>query len=97
MFSEQRAHGFDVWQEPYVTLRFPKLLNLRMDPFERADHETIGYAQWRLERVFLLAPAVAYVGKFLATFREYPPRQKPGSFNLDRVLQALQSGSGGSN
>lgn len=49
MFSEQRGHGFDVWQEPYVTLRFPKLFNLRRDPFERADHETIGYGIWRAE------------------------------------------------
>jgi arylsulfatase len=92
MFSEQRAHGFDVWQEPYVTLRFPKLINLRMDPFERADHETIGYGQWRAERMFALAPGAAYVAKFLGTFQQYPPRQKPGSFNLDRVLESLQTG-----
>ncbi len=97
MFTEQRAHGLEVWQEPLVTLRFPKLFNLRRDPFERADHETISYAQWRVERVFLLAPAVAYVGKFLATFREYPPRQEPGSFNLDHVLKSLQTGSGTTN
>ena len=90
MFSEQRAHGFDVWQEPYVTLRFPKLMNLRQDPFERADHESIGYGQWRAERMFMLAPAAAYVGKFLKTFEKYPPRFKPGSFNLDRVLESLE-------
>ena len=46
-------HGFEVWQEPFVTLRLPKLFNLRRDPFERADHETMGYAQWRIDRVFL--------------------------------------------
>ena len=95
MFSEQRAHGFDVWQEPFVTLRFPKLLNLRRDPFERADHESIGYGLWRAERMFMLAPAAAYVGKFLGTFKEFPPRQKPGSFNLDRVLESLQAPPGG--
>jgi arylsulfatase len=94
MFSEQRAHGLEVWQDPLVTLRFPKLFNLRRDPFERADHETIGYAQWRMERLFMLAPGAAYVGKFLGTFREFPPRQKPGSFNLDRVLESLQTGKG---
>jgi len=97
MFSEQRAHSFDVWQEPYVTLRFPKLLNLRRDPFERADHETMGYDQWRAERMFALAPGAAHVGKFLATFKAFPPRQKPGSFNLDRVLESLEDGSGKSN
>jgi arylsulfatase len=96
MFSEQRAHGFEVWQEPYVTLRFPKLLNLRRDPFERADHESIGYGKWRAERMYLLSPAADYVGKFLGTFREYPPRQKPGSFNLDRVLESLEQPAGGS-
>ena len=95
MFSEQRAHSFDVWQEPYVTLRFPKLLNLLRDPFERADHESIGYGKWRAERMYLLSPAADYVGKFLGTFREYPPRQKPGSFNLDRVLESLEQPAGG--
>jgi arylsulfatase len=95
MFSEQRAHSFDVWQEPYVTLRFPKLLNLRRDPFERADHESIGYGQWRAERMYLLSPAANYVGKFLGTFKDYPPRQKPGSFNLDRVLESLEQPAGG--
>ena len=85
-------------QEPYVTLRFPKLLNLRRDPFERADHEaSLGYEKWRAERMYMLAPAAAYVGKFLGTFKEYPPRQKPGNFNLDRILETLEqpvSGSG---
>jgi arylsulfatase len=97
MFSEQRAHGLEVWQDPLVTLRFPKLFNLRRDPFERADHETIGYAQWRMERLFMLAPGAAYVGKFIGTFRAFPPRQKPGSFNLDRVLESLQTGKGTTN
>ena len=94
MFSEQRAHGFDVWQEPLVTLRFPKLLNLRRDPFERADHESIGYGIWRAERMYMLAPGAALVGQFLATFQEFPPRQKPGSFNLDRVLESWEKGEG---
>jgi arylsulfatase len=95
MFSEQRAHGLDVWQEPLVTLRFPRIFNLRQDPFERADHESIGYATWRLDRTFLLVPAQAYVGKFLSTFKEFPPRQKPGSFSLDHVLEMMQDPAGG--
>ncbi len=94
MFSEQRAHGLEVWQDPLVPLRAPKLFNLRRDPFERADHETIGYHKWYFERIFTLAPGGAYVGKFLATFKEFPPRQKPGSFNLDRVMEQLQAGAG---
>jgi arylsulfatase len=97
MFTEQRGHGMEVWQEPYVTLRFPKLFNLRRDPYERADWESGAYETWRFERIYALAPAAAYVGQFIGTFREYPPRQKPGSFNLDRVLESLQTNSSGTN
>ena len=95
VFAEQRAHGFDVWQEPFVPLRLPKLFNLRSDPFETADHEGMDYERWRMERVFLLVPAQQYVGRFLATFKEFPPSQKPGSFSIDRALQTLQQGAGG--
>ncbi|MGI9482982.1 MAG: arylsulfatase [Hyphomicrobiales bacterium] len=97
VFAEQRAHGFSVWENPLTFLRFPKLYDIYADPFERAEHESIGYGQWRAERMFALAPAQAYVGKFLETFKEYPPRQKPGSFSLDHVLSTLQSGGTGSN
>ncbi len=97
MFTEQRAHGMDVWQDPLVPLRLPKIFNLRRDPFERADHEAIGYGRWRFDRLFLLVPAQAYVGNFLGTFKEFPPRQKPGSFSLDRVLESMQKGSGSTN
>jgi arylsulfatase len=93
VFLEQRGHGFDVWQEPFVALRLPKLFNLRTDPFERADHEGMGYPQWRIDRAFLIAPAGAYVAKWLQSFKEFPPRQKPGSFNLDRVMESVMSGT----
>jgi len=95
VFAEQRAHGIDVWQDPFVTLRFPKLFDLVGDPFERADHDSIDYAHWRIERLFLLVPAQAYVAGFLQSFKAFPPRQKPGSFNLDAVLQTLQDGGNG--
>jgi arylsulfatase len=93
-FLEQRAHGINVWQEPFVELRLPKLFNLRSDPFERADHEAIDYGRWRAERMFAFAPAAAYVSRWLESFREFPPRQKPGSFNLDRVMEAVMSPQG---
>ncbi len=95
VFSEQRSHGFDVWQDQFTVLRLPKLFNLRSDPFEEADHLGIGYDRWRLDRVFLLVPAQQYVGKFLATFKEFPPSQKVGSFSLDSVLEKLQQGGAG--
>jgi len=91
VFAEQRAHGLDVWQDPFVTLRFPKLFNVRSDPFETADHEGMDYNHWRVEHVFLMVPAQQYVGQFIATFKEFPQRQKVGSFSLDQVLQSLQT------
>ena len=98
MFLEQRAHGYEVWQEPLVELRLPKLFNLRTDPFERADHEGIDYPRWRLERAFVLVPAQTIVGQFLGTLQEFPPRQKPGSFSLGDAMDKIQAGAkGGAN
>ena len=90
VFLEQRAHGLDVWQEPLVELRFPKLFNLRTDPFERADHVAIGYPRWRLDSAYALVPAQAFVGQHLATDKEFPPRQEAGCFSLSQVLRTLQ-------
>ncbi len=93
-FLEQQAEGLHVWQEPFTALRAPKLANLRMDPFERAEEENaMGYQRWYMERMFTIAPAGAYVAKWLQSFKEFPPRQKPGSFNLDRVMEAVTSSS----
>lgn len=92
VFAEQRAEGFDVWQEPFVPLRLPKLFNLRSDPFEKADKIGADYERWRIDRVFLLVPAQEYIGGFLSTFKEFPPSQKVGSFSLDQVMKSLQQG-----
>jgi len=94
VFAEQRAHGFAVWEEPFVTLRVPKTFNLRSDPFETADHEGMDYERWRVEHAFLLVPAQQYVAKFLATFKDYPPRQKVGSFGIDHVMATLSAAIG---
>ena len=91
VFQEQRSHGFDVWQDPFTPLRLPKIFNLRSDPFERADKIAMNYGQWRIDRVFLLVPAQEYVGKYISTFKEFPPSQKVGSFSLDHVLNSLTS------
>jgi len=94
-FLRQDAQGFSVWQEPFVPLRVPSLVNLRMDPFERAQEENaMGYTRWFMERMFAIAPAGAYVGQWLQSFRDFPPRQKPGSFNLDRVMESVTRGAG---
>ena len=93
-FMMHDAHGIDVWRNPYTTLRAPMLTNLRMDPFELAFDETIGYDRWWVDHMFMFAPAGAYIGKWLQSFKEFPPRQKPGSFNLDRVMEAITNGAG---
>jgi arylsulfatase A-like enzyme len=91
-FLRQDGVGLKVWQEPFVTLRAPMLTNLRMDPFERAEEEhAMGYQRWYLDRMFVMAPTGAYVGQWLQSFKEFPPRQKPGSFNLDRVMESVMS------
>jgi arylsulfatase len=95
LFLEQRAHGFDVWSEPFVPLRFPKLMNLRMDPFERAEHEAMGYTQWVADRMFALVPAQAFVAQWLQSFKEFPPRQKPASFSIDQAMDKLMEAGGG--
>ena len=89
VFMEQRAHGFDVWQEPMVALRLPKLFDLYQDPFERADHDGMGYGKWRIDRAFVLVPAQDFVGKWIGSFKEFPPRQKPASFSIDQAMEAL--------
>jgi arylsulfatase A-like enzyme len=88
-FMEQRAEGLDVWQEPFVSLRFPKLMNLRADPFEDADIHSSLYPEWRMRHAYALVPAQAFVARSLATFQEFPPRQAPASFSVDDVLKSL--------
>lgn len=90
VFLEQRARGtLKVWAEPFTALRLPKMFDLRADPYEQADITSNTYYDWLLDHAFLLVPAQQYAGNFLATFKDYPPRQKPSSFNLDEVMEKL--------
>jgi arylsulfatase len=93
VFMEQRAEGLNVWQDPLVVLRFPKLFNLRSDPFELADRGGQGYDHWRVQHAFMLAPGTAVVAQWLQSFKDFPPRAKPGSFNLSEVMAKLTAGS----
>ncbi|MGW2095054.1 arylsulfatase [Promicromonospora sukumoe] len=93
VFLEQRAAGtLDIWLEPYVELRAPKIFNLRTDPFERADITSNTYFDWMLDHIWLAVPAQAYVARMLATLVEFPARQEPASFSIDQVLAKLTSG-----
>ena len=91
IFMEQKATGtFRVWMEPFVPLRVPLIENLRRDPYERAEITSNTYYDWMLDRAFLLVPAQAYVGNFLKTFKEFPPRMKAASFSLDQVMEQMK-------
>jgi arylsulfatase A-like enzyme len=94
VFMEQRAEGFEVWAEPLVTTRVPKIINLRADPFERAQHEGMGYKRYWIDRVYLLVPAQTFVARWLTSFKEYPPRMKPASFSLDQVMTQMATAGG---
>jgi arylsulfatase len=98
VFLEQRASGtLQLWAEPFIKLRVPKLFNLRTDPFENADVTSNTYWQWLMENAFIVAASQHVMRDFLLTFLEYPPRQKAATFTVDQALQmltdALKSGS----
>ena len=95
IFMEQKATGtLRVWMEPFVPLRVPLIFNLRRDPYERAEITSNTYYDWLLDRAYLLVPAQAYVGGFLQTFKEFPPRQKAASFSLNQVMEKLTTPAG---
>jgi arylsulfatase len=95
IFMEQKtAGGFRVWMEPFVPLRVPLMFNLRRDPYERAEITSNTYYDWLIDHAYLLVPAQDYVGQFLMTFKDYPPRQKAASFSLDQVMEKLTAPPG---
>jgi len=95
IFMEQRVEAtLQAWSEPFIPLRIPLIFNLRRDPYERSQITSNTYYDWLLDRAYLLVPAQAYVGRFLATFQEFPPRQKAASFSLDQVMEQLSENVG---
>jgi arylsulfatase A-like enzyme len=92
VFMEQRVQGtLQIWAEPFVTLRVPKLFNLRTDPFERADITSNTYYDWFFENDYLVLAATSLVTQFLATFEEFPPRQKAATFSIDQAVEKLEA------
>jgi arylsulfatase len=75
--------------EPWTELRVPIIVNLRRDPYERGYRTSNTYYDWMIDRVYFLVPAQQYVANFLATFQEFPPRQKAASFSLDQVMEMM--------
>jgi arylsulfatase len=95
VLMEQRAKQLACWAEPFVPLRMPKMFNLRRDPFERADENSNTYWDWVISHAYLVYGMQALVEKQIESFVNYPPRQKPASFNLDQVLAQLQQANQG--
>jgi len=96
VMAEQRTPGtLAVWRDPFTHLRIAKLFNLRADPYERADITSNTYNDWSIDHLFLNIPAMAIVEKFLETFKEYPPRQKPEGMEIDEVLKKMQQSAAG--
>jgi arylsulfatase len=90
VFEEQRAAGtLRVWAEPFTKLRLPKLFDLRADPYERADITSNTYYDWVLAQGYVVVAAQSVVGQFLASFKDYPPSQRPSSFSIDQIVEKM--------
>jgi arylsulfatase A-like enzyme len=90
VFCEQRAPGnLNIWMEPFVCLRVPKVYNLRMDPYERADITSDQYMAWLVDNVYLTEIATTKAAAFLETFVAFPPSQKPASFSIDQIRKSV--------
>jgi arylsulfatase len=92
VFLENRGEAFGVWREPFTELRIPLLFNLRRDPFEKAQHNSISYNDWFLDRPFVVVPIQTMAAKFLLTMKEFPPSQSAGSFNLSKIEEMIKKG-----
>jgi len=85
VYAENRAKTFALWAEPSVTLRIPKIFNLRRDPFERADHNSNTYWDWVVDKIPQVYLGGAVTTQYLQTFAAYPPTQKPDSWSIDKL------------
>jgi len=94
VFLENRANRLQIWKEPFVELRAPDLYNLRRDPFEKAKIGSNTYEDWYIDRAFVVIPIQGMAMNFLKTMEEFPPSQKPGSWNLSRIEEQLRNSTG---
>jgi arylsulfatase A-like enzyme len=96
VFIEQRCKGtLQVWAEPFVTLRVPKIYNLRTDPYEFADTTSNTYWEWYIHHVYLVYPAQTLAAEFVATFKDFPPAQKAASFTIGDALEKMHAVAAG--
>jgi arylsulfatase len=93
VFMEQSSPGtLRIWMEPLTVLRLPKLFDLRADPFERADITSNTYYDWMLSNPSMISAGVAIVAKYLESYKEFPPSQRPASFTIDQAMEKLKEG-----
>ncbi|HVJ85737.1 MAG TPA: sulfatase-like hydrolase/transferase, partial [Caulifigura sp.] len=87
-FAEQRSPGtMEVWAEPFTVLRLTKIYNLMQDPYERADITSNTYWDWVMNHVPQVYQGMGGVMTFLESFKEFPPRAVPQSFNPANMLE----------
>jgi arylsulfatase A-like enzyme len=91
IFSAQYAIGIDVWRMPLTQLRAPYMIDLKADPYEYAVDAAMGYNPWLMKHAYMVLPAASKVGAYLATYKAFPPRQRPASFSIDQVIEKLES------
>jgi arylsulfatase len=89
--AQQRSHQMRQWAEPFVKLRVPYIMNLRRDPFERAEFNSNTYLDWMVNHVPQMYMMQAVVASEIDGFAKFPPRQKPASFNLDEVMRQVST------
>ena len=94
VFMEQRCEGtMRIWAEPFTRLRLPKLFNLRTDPYEFADVTSNSYYEWFLYHAYILYGAYGIADQWAATYKDFPPIQKPNSFTIDDAISMLRDAS----
>ncbi len=95
VFAEQRSKRFDVWRDPFVTLRIPKMFHLRRDPFERADTDSNAYNEWWTRKIpIAMGLGLREVGAFIKTLHAFPPRQRPATFTIDQIMETVPKPQG---
>lgn len=93
VFSEQRMEGtMGLWAEPFTTLRLQKIFNLFQDPFERADITSNTFWDWQMNHVGSVYGIMDRVFEFAASFKDFPPRSFPPSFNPANILEDEMDG-----
>ena len=95
VFQENRANQLQIWREPFVELRLPKLFNLRRDPFEKADIDSNTYEDWTIDRAYVVVPMQQVAAAFFKSLQQYPPSQSPGSFNLEKIQKQIEEATSG--